>query len=151
MSNIIATNKKAFRDYFLSDDWECGIALVGAEVKSIRAGLVDFKDSFARIEDAEIFLHNLHIGIYEQAGYIRPEPDRPRKLLLHKKEIKKIVGKTSQHGFALIPTKIYLNARGFVKVVVALGKGKKHYDKRESIKKQTIARDIGRAVRNSKG
>ena len=94
MSEKIATNKKAFRDYFLTDKWECGIALSGSEVKSIRGGNVNFKDSYARIDEGEVFLYNLHVNPYEQAGHPIDEPDRPRKLLLHKKEIKKIIGMT---------------------------------------------------------
>ena len=150
MANAIATNKKAFRDYFFSDKWECGIALKGGEVKSLRAGEVDFKDSFARLEGEEIFLYNLHIAPYTQASFLNNEPDRPRKLLLHKKEIKKIAGQVTQKGFTLVPAKIYFNKRGFAKVELALAKGKKFYDKRETIKKRDIERGIQRAMRQRK-
>ena len=105
----ISTNKKAFRDYFLTDHYECGIELKGCEVKSIREGGLNFKDSFARIEGAEIVLHNLHISPYSHTGQIQTESDRPRKLLLHKSEIKKISSRMAQKGLALIPNKIYLN------------------------------------------
>lgn len=147
MGDTVATNKKACRDYFFSDTWECGIALIGSEVKSLRAGEVNFKDSFARVEGEEVFLYNLHINSYKEASYLNEDPDRARKLLLHKKEIKKILGKTTQRGLALIPTKIYFNKRGLAKVELAVGKGKKTYDKRESIKKRDLDRDLSRAVR----
>ena len=142
----IATNKKAYHNFHLSQNWECGIALQGGEVKSIRAGEVNFADSYARVEGEEIYLHNLHINPYLQASYLNQDPDRKRKLLLHKKEITRIIGAVAQRGFILIPTKIYLNKRGFVKVELALGKGKKAYDKREDIKKRDIDREIKRAV-----
>ena len=148
MSGAVATNKKAYRDYFFSDKWECGIELKGGEVKSIRAGKVNFKDTFARIDENEIFLYNLHIDPYAQASYMNDEPDRVRKLLLHRREIKKINGIVAQQNLALVPTKIYFNKRGFVKIEIALGKGKKLYDKRETIKKRNIDRDLGRALKN---
>jgi len=150
MAGAIATNKKAYRDFFFSDKWECGIELKGGEVKSIRAGKVNFKDTFARIDEKEIFLYNLHIDPYAQASHMNDEPDRVRKLLLHRREIKKINGIIAQQNLALVPTKIYFNKRGFVKVEIALGKGKKLYDKRESIKKRNIDRDLGRAIKNQK-
>ena len=150
MSGAIATNKKAFRDYFFTDQWECGIELKGGEVKSIRAGKVDFKGSFARLEGNEIFLYKLHIDPYKQASHMNEEPDRARKLLLHRREIKKISGMMAQKDLALVPTKIYFNKRGFVKVEIALGKGKKLYDKRETIQKRSIERDLGRALKNRK-
>ena len=147
MGQTIATNKKALRDYFLSDKWECGIQLIGAEVKSIRSGHVNFKDTFARIDKGEVFLYNLHIDQYKQASYMNLEPDRPRRLLLHKKEIHKIEAKSSQKSTVLVPTKIYFNNRALVKVEIALGKGKKLYDKREDIKKRDIERGLQRVVR----
>ena len=150
MSGAIATNKKAYRDYFFSDKWECGIELKGGEVKSIRAGGVNFKDTFARIDESEIFLYNLHIEPYAQASYMNDEPDRARKLLFHRREIKKINGIIAQQNLALVPTKIYFNKRGFVKIEIALGKGKKLYDKRETIKKRNIDRDLGRAMKSRK-
>ena len=151
MAQVIATNKKAYRDYAFLDQWECGIALLGCEVKSIRAGNVNFKDSFALVDGEEAFLYNLHIEPYAQASYMSEEPDRIRKLLLHKKEIKKMMGAVTQKGLTLIPTKIYFNKRGMVKIELAVGKGKKLYDKRETIKKRDIEREIGRGVRRSTG
>ncbi len=150
MAEPIATNKKAFRDFNLLERWECGIALTGGEVKSIRAGGVNFADSFARMQGEEMFLYNLHISPYAQASYLNEEVNRPRKLLLHKKEIRKIIGWVAQKNLVLIPTKIYFNKRGFVKVELALGRGKKLYDKRESIKKRTIDRVLSRMVRQKK-
>ena len=143
-----STNKKAFRDFHLVDRWECGIELKGSEVKSIRAGSVNFTNSFARVEGEELFLYSLHIPPYAQASFMNPDPDRPRKLLLHKKEIKKILGLTAQKGLALVPTKIYFNKRNFVKVELALGTGKKHHDKREDIKRREQAKDIDRAIKS---
>lgn len=142
----IATNKKAYHNFHLSQNWECGIVLQGGEVKSIRAGEVNFADSYARVEGNDIYLYNLHINPYFQASYLNQDPDRKRKLLLHKKEIERIIGFVAQRGFVLIPTKIYFNKRGFAKVEIALGKGKKLYDKREDIKKRDIARDLKRAA-----
>ena len=111
----------------------------------MRAGLVNFKDSFAKIENGEVFLYNLHINPYKEASYMNEEPDRVRKLLMHKREIRKIVSLVAERGKVMIPTKIYLNNRGLVKIELALGTGKKLYDKRESIKK----RDIDRVLRQS--
>ena len=146
-SKTVATNKKAFRDFFFTEKWECGLVLKGSEVKSLRAGEVNFKDSFARIQGEDIILYNLHINPYAQASYLNPEPDRPRKLLLHTKEIAKIISQATQKHLALIPTKIYFNSRGFAKVELALGKGKKLYDKREAIKKRDLDREVKRAAR----
>lgn len=148
MSSVVATNKKAFRDYFFSEKWECGIELKGGEVKSIRAGNVNFKDSFAYFEGEEMFLFNLHIDPYQQASHMNEDPDRKRKLLLHRREIQKMLGLIAQKNLTLIPTKLYFNKRGFVKVEVALAKGKKHHDKRETIKKRDVDRDLRRAVRD---
>ena len=142
MGDTVATNKKAYRDYFFTDKWECGIVLSGGEVKSIRAGNVNFKDSFARMQGQEILLYNLHILPYREASHLNEDPDRPRKLLLHKKEISKIVGIVQQKHLTLVPTKIYFNNRGFVKIELAVGKGKKSYDKRETIKKRDIERSL---------
>jgi len=147
MGKSIATNKKAYRDYFLTDTFECGIELRGGEVKSIRSGHVNFKDSFARFEKGEILLYNLHIDPYDRAGYSVQEPDRVRRLLLHKKEIKKIFNSATVKNLNLVPTKIYFNNRALVKIEIALGKGKKIYDKRETIKKRKIDRDINRTIR----
>lgn len=148
MGKTIATNKKAYRDYALTQKMECGIELIGAEVKSIRAGYVNFKDSFARIEKEQAFLYNLHVDPYQPASYMNQEPDRKRRLLAHKKDIRKLASAMNEKGLILIPTQIYINDRGFVKVEIALGKGKKLYDKREDVKKRSIDRSLKRTLRN---
>ncbi len=147
MTQPVATNKKAYHNFFLSDKWECGIALNGGEVKSVRAGVVNFKDAYVHVSDGEAFLYNLHINPYKEASFLKDEPDRVRKLLLHKKEIKKIDAITREKGVALIPTKIYFNARGLLKVEIAVGHGKKLYDKREDIKKRAVERGLKRAIK----
>jgi SsrA-binding protein len=148
MSKPIATNKKAYRDYFLSDQMECGIELKGSEVKSIRAGNVNFKDSFARVGKGEIYLYNFHIEPYAQASYMNEEADRPRRLLLHKKEILKLDEAYNVKRQVIVPTKVYFNDKGKCKIELALGRGKKLYDKRETIKKRDIDRAIGRTMRS---
>jgi len=145
---IIATNKKAYHNFHLSQNWEAGIALNGGEVKSVREGGVSFTDSFARVEKGEMFLYNLHISPYRQASYMNPPPDRVRKLLLHKNEIAKIDSMVTAKGMTLVPTKMYFSTKGMVKVELALGQGKKTYDKREDIKKRDINRDLKRALFN---
>lgn len=148
MSSAIATNKKAFRDYFLSNQIECGIELQGSEVKSLRAGEVNFKDSFARIEGNEVYLYSLYIAPYLQASYLNIDPERKRRLLMHKKEIKRLGSTVAEKNLTLVPTKIYFNKRGLIKVEIALGKGKKMYDKRETIKKKDINRELQRVMRS---
>ncbi len=145
---LIATNKKAFQSFTLVEKWECGIALKGGEVKSLRAGGVNFADSFARVDGDEILLFNLHINPYEQASYLNPEVARARKLLLHKREIAKITGQVAKKGLTLIPTKIFFNKRGFAKVELALGKSKQLHDKREDIKKRDLDREMKRSSRS---
>ena len=146
MTTKIAINKKAYRNYFLSQTWECGVALKGSEVKSVRAGHVSFTDSFARVDGGEVFLYNLHINPYEEASFLNEKPDRVRKLLLHKHEIRKIISLVQQRGFLLVPTKIYFNPRGMAKVEIALAKGKKFYDRREDVRKRDVERGLKRAL-----
>ncbi len=141
---VIATNKKAYRDFFLLEKWEAGIALSGGEVKSLRDGGVSFADSFARVDKGEIFLYNLHINPYAQASYMNTAVDRARKLLLNKREIERITAAITQKKLTFVPTRIYFNKRGFVKVEVALAQGKKLYDKREDIKRRDIDREVKR-------
>ena len=151
MGDAIATNKKAYHNFFLADRWECGIELKGCEVKSIRAGEVNFADSYVGVDENEVWLYKLHIAPYAQASYMNPDdPDRPRKLLLNKKEIKRITGLLTAAGATIIPTKIYMNARGFAKVEIALGKGKKLYDKRADIKDRDQKREMARAMRHAR-
>ena len=151
MGKPIATNKKAYRNFTISDKWECGIALAGSEVKSIRAGHVNFKDSFAKVDETQVFLYNLYIQPYKEASFMNEEPDRVRKLLLHKREIKKIRNAVIEKGFVLVPTSIYFNKRGIAKIELALGKSRKKFDKREDIKKRSIERALKRTIKVYKG
>jgi SsrA-binding protein len=136
MSKLIASNRKAHRDYEILESIECGIALKGSEVKSLRAGRANLDDTFARIEGNEVTLYNAHISPYAEASYQNVEPTRERRLLLHKKQIAKLMGQVAQRGCTLIPLKIYFNDRGLVKVELALCRGKKLYDKREDMKRR---------------
>ncbi|RKD27507.1 SsrA-binding protein [Caminicella sporogenes DSM 14501] len=149
MSNgrIIANNKKARHDYFIEETYEAGIVLKGTEVKSIRLGRVNLKDSYAEINNGEVILHNLHISPYEKGNIFNTDPVRPRKLLLHKREIRKLIGYTTQRGYTLVPLKIYITKRGLVKVELAVAKGKKLYDKRESIARRDAERRIQKELR----
>lgn len=143
---VIAQNKKAYHDYFIEDTYEAGIVLQGTEIKSIRAGRVNLKDAFAKIQKGEVFLHNMHISPYEQGNRYNHDPLRTRKLLLHKREIQKLIGITKEQGYSLIPLKIYLK-NGYAKVLLGLAKGKKKYDKREDIKRKEAKREVERAFR----
>ncbi len=143
---IVATNRKALYNYHILDSFEAGIVLKGSEVKSLRMGKVSLRESFAKTEGTEVFLYNLHITPYIHQGIPGPEPTRPRKLLLHKREIRRLIGLTGQKGLTLIPLKIYFKA-GRAKVEIALVKGKKKYDKREKLKRKTAQREIARALK----
>jgi len=145
---VVAQNRKANHDYFIEETYEAGIVLQGTEIKSIRAGKVQLKDSFARIAQGEVFLHNAHISPYEQGNRYNHDPLRARKLLLRRKQINKLIGETKEQGYTLVPLKIYLKD-GFAKVLIGLGKGKKQYDKREDLKRKEAKRDIERAFRES--
>ena len=143
---IVSTNKKARFNYEIIEKIEAGIALKGTEVKSIRNRNVSIGESYAQIKDNEVFLHNLHISPYEQGNRENHDPIRVRKLLLHKREIKKLVARTQQKGLSLVPLSIYLR-KGKIKVELAIGRGKRLVDKREAIKKKTIEREIERIVK----
>jgi len=145
---IVATNRKAYRDYTILESIECGIELKGSEVKSARAGKVNLNDSFARVEGNEVILYNTHISPYEEASYLNVEPTRLRKLLLHKKQIRKLNGQLLQRGLTLVPLKAYFNDRGFAKIELALCKGKKLYDKREDIKRREIDLEMRRVLKS---
>ncbi|MDQ0157087.1 SsrA-binding protein SmpB [Robertmurraya andreesenii] len=142
----VAQNKKAYHDYFIEDTFEAGIVLQGTEIKSIRAGRVNLKDSYAQIKNGEIFLFGMHISPYEQGNRYNHDPLRTRKLLLHRKEINKLIGETKEEGYSIVPVKLYLK-NGYAKVLIGLAKGKKKYDKREDLKKKEAKRDIERAFR----
>ena len=148
MSKIIATNRKAYRDYEVLEAIECGIELKGSEVKSLRDGRINLNDSFARLEKNEVILYNTHISPYEQASYLNVDPVRPRKLLLHKKQINKLMGQVVQRGSTLVPLKVYFSDRGFVKIELALCRGKRLYDKRESIKRREEDMQMRRILKN---
>ena len=145
-SSTIAQNKKAFHDYFIEENYEAGIVLVGTEVKSIRNGKVNLKDSYGVFKNGELFLINMHISPYEKGNIFNRDPLRDRKLLLNKKELSKLFGKKNQEGYALIPTSLYLK-NGRIKVNLALAKGKKNYDKRDSMLEKEHKRDIARAMK----
>ncbi len=144
----IATNRKAFRDYEILERLEAGVALVGSEVKSLRNAKASLDDSFARIDEEQIFLHNMYIAPYAQASYLNVEPKRVRKLLLHWGQINKLEAKITQKGLTLIPLKMYFNSRGIAKVELALAKGKKLYDRREDIKKREIDLQMRKMIKN---
>lgn len=144
---VIAQNKKAYHDFFIEETFEAGIVLQGTEIKAIRAGRVNLKDSYAQIKNGEIFLFGMHISPYEQGNRYNHDPLRTRKLLLHKKEISKLIGETKEAGYSIVPVKLYLK-NGFAKVLIGLAKGKKKYDKREDLKKKEAKRDIERAFRD---
>ncbi len=138
---IVCQNKKAFHDYFIDETFEAGMVLLGPEVKSLREGRANLLDGYAKIQNGEVFLHNAHITPYPYAHYLNLDPKRTRKLLLHNKEIKRLIGKTKEKGYALIPTKIYFKDSK-AKVEIGLAKGKKKYDKRQSLKEKEMKREI---------
>lgn len=142
---IIATNRKARHEYDIEENFEAGIALTGTEIKSVRAGKVNLTDSFARVEEGEAWLHNMHIAPYEFGNRANVESRRTRKLLLHKQEIKRLFGKTQLKGLTLIPLSIYLR-NGHAKLDLGLGRGRKLYDKREAIERREADREAERAV-----
>ena len=145
---LISDNRKARHDYHLLDTYEAGIALLGTEIKAIREGRVNLRDSYGRIERNEVYLHNLHISAYSHRGYVDHEPLRTRKLLLKKDEIRKLIGKIVERGFTLIPVRMYFK-NGLVKVSIAVAKGKKQYDKRHTKKQRDWDREKARYFRKS--
>jgi SsrA-binding protein len=145
---IVTENRKARHDYFIDDEYEAGMVLVGTEVKSLRLGRANLKDSYAKIKNGEIFVHQMHIGQYPFAHYGNHDPLRPRKLLLHNYEIKKLIGKVQEKGYSLIPLRVYFK-RGKAKISLALARGKRKYDKRESIRKRDEKRDMERSLKDA--
>lgn len=140
---IISTNKKAFHDYIVFEKYTAGIVLFGTEIKSIRKGAINLKDSFAKVEDMEVWLYNCHISPYEGGNRNNHDPERTRKLLLNKKEILKILGKVKQDSYTIVPLELFIE-RGFAKLEIGLCKGKKLHDKREALKKKDIQREVDR-------
>lgn len=143
---ILCLNKKARHEYFIEETYEAGIALEGTEVKSLRMGKGNLKDSYVLIKDEEAFLHNTHISPYPYGHQFNHEPERVRKLLLHKQEIRRLSGKTNERGYTLIPLKIYLKS-GKIKLAIGLAKGKTLYDKREDLKKRSADREMEKALK----
>ena len=144
---MIIKNRKASHEYFFLEEYEAGIVLKGTEIKSIRAGKVNFKDSYAKVENDGMWLYNLHISPYEHATYFNHDPVRKRKLLLTKREINKLRKKVEEQGYTLIPKNLYINKKGLAKLTLALSKGKKDYDKRDSIKKKDEERINNRRLK----
>jgi len=144
---VVAQNRKARHDYFIEETYEAGIVLSGTEVKSVRLGKVNINDSYAGISSGEVFVHNMHISPYEKGNIYNKDPLRSRKLLLHKREINKLIGYTQQKGLTLIPLKVYINNRGLVKMELAVARGKKLYDKREDAARRDARREVERIFR----
>jgi SsrA-binding protein len=147
---VVATNKKAYHDFFIDEVIETGMVLKGSEVKSLRAGKANLREGYAKVKDSEVFLHGVHISPYTHATYDAPDPMRVRKLLLSKREIRKLIGKVKEKGIALVPLKVYFNERGKAKLALGLGRGKKLYDKRATLKEKESHREIERAYRDKK-
>lgn len=142
----IAENRKAFHDYHILETFEAGIALLGTEVKGIREGQANLRDSFARVEQGEVWMYNVHINPYSHRGYVDHDPKRKRRLLLHKQEIRKLIGKTVEKGLTLVPTRMYFK-NGKIKVALALARGKEAHDKRETLRKREVDRETRAAVK----
>ncbi|EAE7944020.1 SsrA-binding protein SmpB [Listeria monocytogenes] len=143
---LVAQNKKARHDYAIEETFEAGIVLQGTEIKSVRNARVNLKDSYARIDKGEIFLHNMHISPYEQGNRYNHDPLRTRKLLLHKKQISRLIGETKESGYSIVPLKMYIKD-GYAKVLIGIARGKKKYDKRQDLKQKEAKRDIERAFK----
>ncbi len=146
----VATNRKAYYDYAIEATFEAGMELRGTEVKSLREGRVNLKESYARIDRNEVILHNCHINEYSHGNIMNHNPLRERKLLLHRKEIDRLIGQTQKKGLTLIPLKVYFNDRGLAKLQLALAKGKRQYDRREDIKKREDTREMARAMKEER-
>jgi len=149
-AKAVVTNRKAYHDYFIDEKFEAGIMLQGTEVKSLREGRVNLQDSYASVKGDEVFLHHCHISPYSHGNIMNHEPLRTRKLLLHRKEIDTLLGKTKQQELTLIPLRIYFSKRGIAKVELGLAKGKKQHDRRESIKTREASREVERAMKEKR-
>lgn len=146
---VIATNKKAFHDYFIEERYEAGLVLSGSEVKSLRMGKANLQDAYARVMNDEVFLLGAHISPYAAASYFNHDPTRTRKLLLHRKEIQRLIGKTTQKGLTLVPLRLYWKD-GRAKVELGLARGKRQYDKRETARKREAEREIAKVFKSSR-
>ncbi|HZC67018.1 MAG TPA: SsrA-binding protein SmpB [Nitrospirales bacterium] len=147
---VVATNRKAYHDFAIQEKLEAGIALKGTEVKSLREGRVNLRDSFASVDRGTVVLHHCHISPYSHGNIMNHDPLRPRVLLLHKKEIRKLIGQTQQKGLTLVPLRIYFTPQGLAKVEIALARGKKEYDRRETIKQREAGREMERAMKGGR-
>jgi SsrA-binding protein len=147
---IVATNRKAYHDYLIEEKLEAGVVLRGTEVKSLRDGRVNLHDSYASVKNGEVFLYHCHISPYSHGNVMNHDPLRVRKLLLHRKEINKLLGKTQQKGLTLIPLRLYFSKRGQAKIELGLAKGKKQHDRRESIRAREAGREVERAIKERK-
>lgn len=144
---LVANNKKAFHDYFIDEKYEAGLQLTGTEIKSVRQGKVSIKESYAKVSHGEVFVYGMNISPYEQGNIFNVDPLRPRKLLLHRKEINKLAGLASQQGLTLIPLRVYINQQGRAKLELGVARGKKNYDKREAIAKKDAKRKMDQAMK----
>jgi SsrA-binding protein len=145
---IVANNKKARHDYFIEENYEAGIVLTGTEIKSLRAGRANLKESYAKIERGELIVHGMHISPYAQGNRFNPDPLRPRKLLLHKQELRKLIGAVSLKGLTIVPLSVYINEMGLAKMEIAVARGKKLYDKREAGARRDADRHMRQSVKN---
>lgn len=143
---VISVNRKARHDYHIDETFEVGIVLRGTEVKSLRANKVSLKESYAEVKNEEVFIHGMHISPYEAGNQFNHDPKRTRKLLMHKQQIRRLIGKTREKGYTLIPLKLYFNDKGRAKLEIGLARGKREYDKRQDIAKKDAERDIKRAL-----
>jgi SsrA-binding protein len=146
-TDLVVENRKARHDFFIEETYEAGLALVGTEVKALRAHKANLRDSYARVKDGELFLHGIHIGAYAPAGQFSHKETRPRKLLLHRREINRLWGRVRERGYSIVPLQIYFKD-GRAKVEIALAKGKQLHDKREAIARKTMRREIERALKD---
>lgn len=144
---MVAENRKARHDYHIEEVIETGLVLTGTEVKSVRKGSVNLRDSYASVDNGEMFLHHVHIAPYEQGNRANHDPYRSRKLLLHRREIDRLMGRVKERGYTLVPLKLYFNARGRAKLELGLCRGKKQYDKRDTLRERDARRDVERAIK----
>ena len=148
-TKLIGSNRKAFHDYAIEEKIEAGLVLKGTEVKSLREGRVNLREAYATVVEGKAILHNCHIGEYSHGNITNHDPLRPRGLLLHKKEIQKLIGKVQQKGLTLVPLRMYFNPRGMAKVELGVARGKKHYDRREAVKQREAGREMDRALKQA--
>lgn len=148
---LVANNKKARHDYFIEETYQAGVALTGTEIKSVRAGKVSIKESYAKVEHGEVVIYDMNISPYEQGNRFNVDPLRPRKLLLHKREIRKILGATTEQGLTVVPLQMYINEKGLAKIDIAIARGKKLYDKRDDMAKRSADRSMERAMKSHMG